>query len=158
MRPEFDVVWAGPVDRPVASRRRAAAMPSLEASPLRRRDHTRRPADVNHLRVGFEDTGQGSITGQALHGLARDRQSVLQLRSWRAELTLQTFDRGVDGDVRPHAVAPGQRALVHGLVGNLDQGVRAALLGRPLIAGADALGQRLDRRLERRPALAVEHA
>src|SRR5207247_11026183 len=94
----------------------------------------------------------------ALHGLARDRQSVLQLRSWRAELTLQTFDRGVDGDVRPHAVAPGQRALVHGVVGDLDQGVRAPLLGCPLVAGADALRQRLDRRLQGRAAFAVEHA
>src|SRR5207248_11783660 len=121
MRPEFDVVWAGPVDGPVASRRRAAAVPSLEASPLRRRDHTRRPADVNHLRVGFEDTGQGSITGQALPGLARDRQSVLQLRSRRAELTLQTCERGVDGDVRPNPVAPGRVPRVQDLGATLTK-------------------------------------
>jgi len=38
------------------------------------------------------------------------------------------------------------------------QGVSPTLPGRPPVTGAKALGQRLDRGLERRTTLAVEHA
>src|SRR5947207_8723770 len=38
LRPELDMMGTGPVDRPVTPGCRAGAMPSLEGSPLRRRD------------------------------------------------------------------------------------------------------------------------
>src|SRR5438132_6383950 len=59
-RPEFDVMRAGPVDRPVAAWGCTAAVPSLEGSPLRRRDRPRRPADIDHNRVRLENPTQGS--------------------------------------------------------------------------------------------------
>jgi hypothetical protein len=83
---------------------------------------------------------------------------VLELRSRRPELTLQAFQRGGDGDVRPHTIAPGQLALVHGVKHDLGQRVRPTLPWCPLVVGSMALAQGVDRRLERSSTLGVEHA
>ena len=74
-----------------------------------------------------------------------------------AQLTPETLESGVDADVRAHAVALGQRALTHGVADDLGQGIRPALLGRPLVRLAQRLGQGFDRRLQGRAAFAVEH-
>ena len=67
------------VDRPVAARPAASAVPCLEGSPLRRRDRSSRPSNVDDDRVGLQDPAQGSVAGQPLHGLARDGHATLQL-------------------------------------------------------------------------------
>src|SRR5437899_7059807 len=41
-------------------------------------------------------------------------------------------------------------ALVHGVLGHLDQGIGPTLLGRPVVGGAEGIGERLDSCLERR--------
>src|SRR6266576_995021 len=142
----------GHVDRPVALWSGAGAVPRLEDSPLRGRDRARRPPDIDHHRVSLDHAMQGAIAGQALHRLARDRHPVAQLRGHPAELALEALDGGVDADVRPRAIAPRQPALVHGVLGHLDQGIRPALLGRASVIRAQRVGERLDGRLERRPA------
>src|SRR5207249_11408596 len=68
----------------------------------------------------------------------------------------QTFDGGADADVRPHAVSPRQGAGAHRMMHRLDQRVSAPLLGRPPIVSAEGLGQRVDRRLESRPARGIK--
>src|SRR5437867_11866200 len=77
--PELDVMGTGPVDRPVTPRRRAAAMPSLEGSPLRRRDRPCRPADVDHHRIRLEAPAQSAVAGQPPQRLATARYSVFNL-------------------------------------------------------------------------------
>src|SRR2546430_6946009 len=62
--PELDMMGTGPVDRPVTPGRRAVAMPSLEGSPLRRRDRPCRPAHIDHHRVRLEDPAHGSVANQ----------------------------------------------------------------------------------------------
>src|SRR6266851_3136911 len=76
-RPELDVMRSRPVDRPVAARPAAAAVPRFERSALGRGDGSRRPADIHHHRVCFQNPAQGPIAGKPLHGLARDWHSVL---------------------------------------------------------------------------------
>src|SRR3989449_2199524 len=41
-------------------------------------------------------------------------------------------------------------ALVHGVLGHLDQGIGPTLLGRPVVGGAERIGERLDSCFERR--------
>ncbi len=83
---------------------------------------------------------------------------MLQLRGRRTELTLQAFQRGGDGDMWPHPIALGQRALVHGVKHDLAQGISPALARCPLVIFSMALAQRVDRRLERGSSDWVEHA
>src|ERR1700694_4377629 len=45
--PELEVMRIRVVDRPVAARPAACAVPCLEGSPLRRRDRSRRSADID---------------------------------------------------------------------------------------------------------------
>src|SRR5207302_6520573 len=78
-RPELDVMRVGHVHRPVAFRGRTGAVSCLKRSPLRWRDAARCSANVNDDRVSLENPVQGSVAGQALDGLARDRHSALQL-------------------------------------------------------------------------------
>src|SRR5438876_541550 len=159
LRPELDVMGTGPIDRPVIPRRRAGAMPSFEGPPLRRRDRTCRPADIDHHRVRLEDPAQGAVAGQPLHGLARDRRSVIKLgppHQARAQLALQGFDAGVDVDVGPDPVAPGQRALVEGVVDDLDQGVGAALLGGADVVLTQGFVEAVDGRPQRRRTLGIQ--
>ena len=134
--PELDVMRAGPVDRPVAARRRAGPVPSLQRSPLRGRDRPRCSSDVHYYRVRLQDPGQSSIAGQALHGLARDRHPRLQLGGGCTQLALQALDRGVDVDVGPGAVAPRHGARLEGVVGHLGQGIRPTLPGSSRVIGA----------------------
>ena len=134
-------------------------MPCLEGSPLRRRDRPRRPADVDHHRVRLEDPAQGAVAGQPLHSLARDRHSVIKLGSLhqaRAQLALQGFDAGVDVDVGPDPVAPGQRALVEGVVDDLDQGVGPALLGGADVVLTQGFVEAVDGRPQRRRTLGIQ--
>src|SRR5713226_6164583 len=147
-RPELDVMRGRPVDRPVAARPAAAAVSGSQRPALGRRDGSRRPTDVDHHRVCFQDPAQGAVAGQPLHGLARDRHPRLQLRGRRTQLRLQAFYCRGHGDVRPDPVAAGQLALVHGVVDDLGQGVGAALLGRPAIVLTESLGERVDCGLE----------
>jgi hypothetical protein len=58
--------------------------------------------------------------------------------------------------VRLDAVAPGQPALVHSVLHQLGQGVGHPLLMAPLVIRPEALSQRFERGLERRPAFRVE--
>ncbi len=60
--------------------------------------------------------------------------------------------------MRPHAIALGQRALVHGVQHDLGQSVRPPLLPRPLVVGSVLLAQGVNRGLECGAALKVEHA
>jgi len=41
-------------------------------------------------------------------------------------------------------------ALVHGVLRHLDQGIGPTLLGRPVVGGAERIGERLDSCFERR--------
>src|SRR5438445_288773 len=60
--------------------------------------------------------------------------------------------------MRPHTVAPRQRAFVHGAIDDFHQCVSPPLLRRPPVRGAGALGERFDGHLEGGAAHAVEHA
>src|SRR5439155_1151504 len=75
LRPELDVMGTGPIDRPVTPGRRAAAMPSLEGSPLRRRDRTCRPPDVV-LPQGFVEAVDGRPQRRRTLGIQKGVQLV----------------------------------------------------------------------------------
>jgi hypothetical protein len=47
-RPKLNVMRIRPIDRPVAFWKAARPVSGFERSPLRRRDGSRRPADVDH--------------------------------------------------------------------------------------------------------------
>jgi len=131
--PELDVMRSRPVDGSVAARPAAAAVVCLQPAPLGRRDGSRRPADVDHHGVRFQDPAQGAVAGQPLNRLARDRHPRLQLRGRSTQLALQAFQGRGHRDVRPNSVALRQLALVHCVVDDLGQGVDPALLWRPAV-------------------------
>ena len=101
---------------------------------------------------------QGPVAGQPLHRLARDRRPFLELGGRRAQLALQAFDRGVDAEVGPHAMARRQPTLVHGLLGQLDHGIRPPLLGRPPVIPTQGTGQGIDGQLDREPRAHLQPA
>jgi hypothetical protein len=55
-------------------------------------------------------------------------------------------------------MAPGQPALIQGVLHQLNQGVRLALAIRPLVIPTQPLAQTLQRRPQHRPTLGIEQA
>ena len=60
--------------------------------------------------------------------------------------------------MRTDSIAPGQSALVHGVLNQFDDGIVHALGMDALVFRTSPLGQGVQRRLQRRSAFGVENA
>ena len=60
--------------------------------------------------------------------------------------------------MRPDAVAPGQPAFVHGVIGQLDQGVGHPLLVAAIVVRSQPLGQRIQGCAQRRTTDGIKDA
>src|SRR4029077_14281427 len=84
--------------------------------------------------------------------------SELEVCRRRTHFVLQAFQGRRPVDVRSHPMAPRQRALVHGVVDELADGVVHTLGMDALVVRTSSLGKGLQRRLQRRTTLGVEDA
>ncbi len=135
-----------PARRPVAAGPAAVPVALVERLPPGPGDQPLGAADVDHQRVGVEqDPGEVAVAGEALDALGRDGQGELQVGGRRADPAEQGLEAGGDLEVGALAASVGDHAAVEGVAGELDQGIRQALLAGPLVVPAGLPSQRLQR-------------
>jgi len=147
-RPGNDVMRIRPVDLAVAASEAAAFVSNPQRPPHRRRDSSRRPPDVDHHRVGQQHTRHRAVASNALSSPSGDGQRELEVGRRRTQLVLQAFQGHGQVDVRPHAMAARQRALVHCVHRQLTDRIGHPLRARPLVFRSLARGQHIELRLE----------
>src|ERR1700681_1483986 len=73
-RPKVNVMRGRPVDLAITARPATTSISNPKCPPLLWRYHPRRPADIDHHRVGEQHTRDGGIASDALQRARRNRQ------------------------------------------------------------------------------------
>src|ERR1700682_3768576 len=142
---------------PLAPWPAAVLVAGVQRSAGRTRNHSRRPADVDHDRVRTEhDPGDVPITRESLHRDRRDRRRELHVRRSRSRQSLQRFEGRRDLEVWALARVLRHQPSIERRERQLDDRIALAMLEAAIVALAHRLCKRLECGAHRRATDRVE--